>query len=58
MADKNVNGYEYVTKSSGTVTAKGYLQDKAALRNGISHFIKIDFVKCEEFEKTYTIFAD
>ncbi len=36
MTDKSVNGYEYITRGSGTVTAKGYLQNKAASRNGMS----------------------
>ncbi len=36
MTNKSVNGYEYITRGSGTVTAKGYLQDKAASRNGMN----------------------
>lgn len=57
MTDKNVNSYEYITKSGGTVTIKGYLQDKVVSQNGMNSIINIDFnfVECKEFEKTYTI---
>lgn len=36
MEDKNVNGYEYIIRDNGTVTAKGYLQDETASRKGMS----------------------